>query len=129
MPDRVVNHKASGTAAAVHRADTANDLSTQSDSQQNDAGTPANANDAKRIIHPTTFIGYRITNPNMHKVNLKPPFGQVLVQTLQPVPGQVYNIMYVAVKNSTKQVFTASNGFVVRFPNKINAKVFPDSYG
>ncbi len=65
---------------------------------------------------PTAFIGYRITNPTKHRVNLHPPFGQVLVQSVQPVPGQVYNLLSVAVKNGTAQTFTAQNNFTVRVP-------------
>ncbi len=45
-----------------------------------------------------------------------PPFQQVLVQHTQPVPGQVYNVLYVAVKNGTAQTFTAADGFTVRLP-------------
>ena len=64
---------------------------------------------------PTHFLAYRITNPKT-PVNLIPPFQQVLVQHTQPVPGQVYNVLYIAVKNGTSQTFTASNGFTVRLP-------------
>ena len=64
---------------------------------------------------PTHFLAYRITNPKT-PVNLNPPFQQVLVQHTQPVPGQVYNVLYIAVKNGTSQTFTASNGFTVRLP-------------
>ena len=45
---------------------------------------------------------------------LIPPFQTVLVQTNQPVPGQVYNVLQVAVRNGTSQTFTASNNFTVR---------------
>jgi hypothetical protein len=45
-----------------------------------------------------------------------PPFGQVLVQTAQPVPGQTYNVLQIAVRNGTAQTFTASSDFEVRFP-------------
>ena len=78
-----------------------------------------------RHLVPKTFIGYRITNPTKITVNLIPPFGQVLVQSKQPVPGQVYNVMSIAVKNGTAQTFTASNNFVVRFPNRPGATKFP----
>jgi hypothetical protein len=59
------------------------------------------------------FLGYRVTQlPYI----LLPPFQQVLVQKAQPVPGKVYNILYVALKNGTNQTFTASSGFTVRIP-------------
>jgi hypothetical protein len=51
-----------------------------------------------------------------HPVGLAPPFDQVLVQARQPIPGQVYNILYIAVRNATAQTFTARNDFTVRLP-------------
>src|SRR5262249_35308365 len=47
-----------------------------------------------------------------------PPFAHVLVQTRQPVPGQVYNVLYVVVRNGTLQTFDASSGFQIRFPGQ-----------
>jgi hypothetical protein len=69
---------------------------------------------AAKSSRPAGYLAYRITNPTNGMVNLTPPFQQVLVQKAQPVPGQVYNILFVAVKNETKQTFTASDGFTVR---------------
>jgi hypothetical protein len=99
------------------------------------ATTPSSNADASRssvaVDHrrppsrPRAFLGFRITNPKVTKVNLIPPFGQVLAQTLPPVPGQVYNVLSVAVKNGTNQTFTADNGFTVRFPNRRDAPEFP----
>jgi hypothetical protein len=40
------------------------------------------------------------------------------VQGEQPVPGQVYNVGYVTVKNGTAQTFTAQNDFTVRMTNQ-----------
>ncbi len=77
---------------------------------------------------PASFYGFRITNPSKHAVKLVPPFGQTLVQPHQPVPGQVYNLFYVVVKNGTSQTFTASNNFTVRLTNGTNAaksQIFP----
>ena len=65
---------------------------------------------------PTQFLAYRITNPTYRLVHLVPPFQQVLVQKVQPVPGQVYNVLFVAVQNKTAQTFTAANDFRVRLP-------------
>jgi hypothetical protein len=55
----------------------------------------------------------RITNPTS-PVNLKPPFLQVLVQNTKPVPGRVYNVLQLSMKNGTGQTFTASSGLAVR---------------
>lgn len=62
------------------------------------------------------FLAYRITNPDPYNGKLVPPFGQVFVQTAQPVPGQTYNVLQVAVRNGTAQTFNASSAFYVRFP-------------
>lgn len=69
---------------------------------------------AARAARPAGYLAYRITNPTNGMVNLVPPFQNVLVQEAQPVAGQVYNILYVAIKNETKQTFTASDDFTVR---------------
>jgi hypothetical protein len=64
------------------------------------------------------YLVYRLTNPNMFQNHLVPPFSHVLVQKRQPVPGQVYNVLYVAVRNGTAQTFDASSGFRVQFPGQ-----------
>ena len=65
------------------------------------------------------FLVYRLTNPTPGTVNtLTPPFGHVLLQDRKPVPGQVYNILQVAVKNATNQTFDASSDFLVRLPHQ-----------
>ena len=79
----------------------------------------------KRSSLPRAFLVSRITNPKFQPVNLIPPFQHVLVQSRQPVPGQVYNVLYVAVKNGTAQTFTASNGFQVRLNNQTHAHLYP----
>jgi hypothetical protein len=73
---------------------------------------------------PTGFLAFRITNPTQ-PVDLIPPFQHVLVQARQPVPGQVYNILYVVVKNGTAQTFNASNRFTVRLTNQPRSFAFP----
>jgi hypothetical protein len=70
----------------------------------------------------TRFLAYRITNPNMFNNKLIPPFQQVYVASRQPVPGQVYNVLFISVRNGTARTFTASNGFQVRLPG---GKSFP----
>jgi hypothetical protein len=52
----------------------------------------------------------------MFNNTLRPPFAQVLVQSQQPVAGQVYNILFVVVRNGTAKTFDASSGFSVRIP-------------
>jgi hypothetical protein len=83
--------------------------------------------DLRRQPEPAGAFGYlafRVTNtPWQTPYKLVPPFQQVLVQSGQPVPGQVYNVNDVAVKNGTSQTFTASNGFTVRMTNQ------PRSFG
>jgi hypothetical protein len=80
--------------------------------------------EASLVVHPLAvkpnfgFLVYRVTNPNRFNNHLTPPFGQVLVQTPQPVPGQVYNVLYVAVRNGTAQTFDAGSGFTVTLPGQ-----------
>ncbi len=100
----------SGGAAAVHAAG---------------AHPAANSGDATRDAVPSNtagYIAYRTTQPTYRLVHLVPPFQQVLVQKIQPIPGQVYNILYVAVMNGTGQTFTAANGFQVRLPGFTGTK-------
>jgi hypothetical protein len=70
------------------------------------------------------YLAFRVTNtPFQTPYKLVPPFQQILVQGRQPVPGQVYNVLDVALKNGTSQTFTASNNFTVRMTNQ------PRSFG
>jgi hypothetical protein len=64
------------------------------------------------------YLVYRITNPNRFNNHLTPPFSHVLVQSRQPIPGQVYNVLSVAVRNGTARTFDASSGFRVMFPGQ-----------
>ena len=80
-------------------------------------------NAAKR--KPESFLGFRVTNPsNKILYVLNPPFQHVLVQTNQPVAGQTYNLLQIAVRNGTSQTFTANTGFTVRL-NTVKNHVFP----
>jgi hypothetical protein len=82
------------------------------------------AHRTKRSL-PMAFLGFRVTNPSSKiRYKLVPPFQQVLVQSTQPVPGQVYNVLQIAVRNGTGQTFTADNGFTVRLTTNGN-QVFP----
>ncbi len=47
-------------------------------------------------------------------VDLVPPFPQVLVQARRPVPGRVYNVLSVAVRNHTRRTFTAADHLSVK---------------
>ncbi len=79
------------------------------------ANTPADPSTARQ----PGFLLFRVTNtPHQTPYDLIPPFQQVLVQARQPVPGHVYNVTDVAVKNGTAQTFTASNEFTVRMTNQ-----------
>lgn len=95
----------------------------QADARAAAAG-PAAIDNAQAAARPLAkqFLVYRITNPTYRLVHLKPPFQQVLVQKIQPVPGRVYNILFVAVQNNTAQTFTAANGFKVRLPGFTGSK-------
>ncbi len=106
---RVAHLEADSKASAVDSADTST------------AGGAAIDTTRK----PTRFLAFRITVPSVHPVNLIPPFQQLLVQSRQPVPGQVYNVLQIAVMNGTNQTFTASNGFTVRMTNQSKAHAYP----
>ena len=95
------------------------------------AGQSAAVNTVGKRSHlPTQFLAYRLTNPTYRLVHLVPPFQQVLVQKIKPVPGQVYNVLFVAVQNNTAQTFTAANDFRVRLPgftgtHRVRGNAFP----
>jgi hypothetical protein len=83
------------------------------------------AGDATPQLAPSTQTGYlvyRITNPSGRPVNFLPPFQHVLVQRIQPIPGHVYNVLFVAVRNGTAQTFTAKDDFTVRLPGFTGTK-------
>jgi hypothetical protein len=84
--------------------------------------TAAAGGDDRRWPAPPGAYGYlafRVTNtPFQTPYELIPPFQQVLVQGRKPVPGQVYNVTDVTVKNGTAQTFTAANAFTARMTNQ-----------
>ena len=86
----------------------------------------ASANQGRELGETAAWLfGFRVTNPFVNvPYTLVPPFKQVLVQKNQPVPGQVYNVLQITVKNGTSQTFTAGNGFTVRL-NTDKKDVFP----
>jgi hypothetical protein len=71
---------------------------------------------------PRSFLAFRVTQK---PYVLIPPFQQVLVQSLQPVPGQVYNVNSISLKNTTAQTFDATSGFTVRLNNQPKSFAFP----
>jgi len=80
----------------------------------------------KRTTEPARFLAFRLTiTAYPLTVHLVPPFQQVLVQSRRPVPGHVYNVLYVAVRNGTKQTFTARNKFTVRLTSQTKAHADP----
>ncbi len=118
--------KRHSAVVARHTAATPASATAASESLTTDTPGPATAVHRPRRQLPLTFFGYRITNPTMLKpIRLIPPFGQVLVQTVQPKPGQTYNVLDVVVQNGSGQTFTAKNNFTVRFPNRPGAPLFP----
>jgi hypothetical protein len=69
---------------------------------------------------------FRITNTSFPlTVNLAPPFQQVLVQSANPVPGAVYNVLSVAVRNGTARTFDASSGFSAKVTGQSQSQSVP----
>ena len=111
--------------SALHPADTLRAHKVAGDIATSHAGTQVHVD--RRQTAPAAapgFLAFRVTNtPFQTPYKLTPPFQQVLVQGRKPVPGQVYNVADVTVKNGTSQTFTASNDFTVRLTNQ------PRSFG
>ena len=95
------------------------------------AGTVSNNGSSLASIvagHRSPVMGVtmdRITNPSSANKVLTPPFAQVLVQGKQPVPGQVYNVLFISVYNGTGGTFTASDNLQVRLSNQTPAHGYP----
>ncbi len=77
------------------------------------SGGPAPAPRQGRPSPGVGYLGFRVTQKTYP---MTPPFHHVYVQKIKPVPGQVYNLLYVALRNGTAQTFTAQDGFTVRMP-------------
>jgi hypothetical protein len=108
----------SAGAAAVHAA------------EAHPAAKPGIATPDAVTTNIAGYMTYRITAPTYRLVHLVPPFQQVLVQKAQPVPGRVYNVLFVVVQNNTAQTFTAANNFQVRLPgftgsHRVAGSAFP----
>ncbi len=125
LTTHVVATKDGSRAVALHAADT---------SGAHEAARVIATSHASPLVHdggrrpaPVGAFGYlafRVTKtPFQTPYALIPPFQQVLVQSKQPVPGQVYNVTDVTVKNGTSVTFNASSGLTVRMTNQ------PRSFG
>lgn len=79
----------------------------------------------QRVPFITGITMDRITNPMHHNQVLIPPFQHVLVQSHKPVPGQVYNLLFLSVWNGTGRTFDASSGLAVRISNQTPAHAYP----
>jgi hypothetical protein len=83
---------------------------------------PAPGTPRRRGTAGIGFLAFRVTQK---PYPMHPPFQQVLVQKAQPVPGKVYNVLYIAVRNQTFQTFTASSGLTVRIPGFTGTRRVP----
>jgi|GEM_PF-1103725 len=130
-----VNLRAASHAAAPQADDTQRPLESAANAARNQAGPTgggATALAARAPLaprHPQQppfgITMDRITNPTPFNAILTPPFQHVRVQTNAPVPGQVYNVLFLSVWNGTRQTFTANNGLTVRLSNQTAAHAYP----
>jgi hypothetical protein len=67
----------------------------------------------------------RITNPSPFNAVLKPPFAHVAVQSRPPVPGKVYNLLFISVYNGAGRTFNASDNLRVRISDQTQAHAYP----
>jgi hypothetical protein len=68
------------------------------------------------------YLAFRVTQ---RPYKMVPPFQHVLVQSNPPVPGQVYTLNFIALKNGTAKTFDASSGFTVRLNNQTRGHAYP----
>jgi hypothetical protein len=125
LATHLANPKHGSRALALHSADTTVAREAARDIPTSHAGPLVR--EGHRRPAPVGSFGYlafRVTNtPFQTPYELIPPFQQVLVQGRQPVPGQVYNVTDVTVKNGTSVTFNANSGLTVRMTNQ------PRSFG
>jgi hypothetical protein len=108
--------------SAAHAARIADGSGTPASRSADSSGSQAITGTRPRGTAGIGYLAYRITNPQIHPIDLAPPFLHVLVQKAQPVPGKTYNVLYVVVRNQTAQTFTASSGLEVRVPGFTGTK-------
>jgi hypothetical protein len=90
-----------------------------------DEGSTIERTPAQRGSRVTGVTLDRITNPTPFNAVFKPPFAHVLVQSRQPVPGQVYNVLFISVYNATGRTFNASDNLTVRITDQTPAHAVP----
>jgi hypothetical protein len=71
------------------------------------------------------FTMDRITQPTPQNRVLLPPIKHVLVQGRPPVPGQVYNLLFLTVWNGTKRTFTAADNLFVKISDQGPGHAYP----
>mgnify|MGYP000872395722 CR=1 FL=1 len=76
-----------------------------------------------RAVPPLALV--RITNPTPFNARLVPPFRQIKVQDREPIPGQVYNVVFATVRNSTNRKYTSDDGFFVRVTGQTKEHKYP----
>ena len=81
---------------------------------------------APELARRLSLVLSRITNPTPTNAQLIPPFQQVRVQTVTPVIGGTYNVLFVSVRNSTTPTFDASNNFQVKLSGGKTRGARPD---
>ena len=124
LTTHAVNTKDGSRALALHSADTSGAHEAANDIATSHAGPRAQRS-------PPSCAGGSLWVPRVprHQHAVADPlqagssFPAGSGPGTQPVPGQVYNVSDVTVKNGTSQTFTASNGFTVRMTNQ------PRSFG
>jgi hypothetical protein len=115
LTTHVANLKEGARAFDRHSAAKTDDVAAVSKSASHHSGLPVRADRARQPSRDNSFLAFRVTNtPYQLPYKLVPPFQQVLVQSAQPVPGTVYNVLYIAVKNGTSRTFDASSDFAIR---------------
>jgi hypothetical protein len=92
---------------------------------QGAAADPVAVDQTPSSSQSPTFLVSRITNPTPINHVLTPPFAQVAVQSIPPIPGQTYNVYAVSMRNSTRLTFDANSGFNVKFSGQTKEHSYP----
>jgi hypothetical protein len=123
LATHAMNPSHGSRALHQHTADTSGALGATSDIAKNHADPQARNHFRNPQAGAYGYLGFRVTQ---RPYKLIPPFQQVLVQRIPPVPGQVYNVLSIALKNGTSQTFNSSSGFTVRIPGYAGKYPGPD---
>ncbi|APW63692.1 hypothetical protein [Paludisphaera borealis] len=95
------------------------------DQTQAAAADPTTADPNQTSSQSPRFLVSRITNPTPINHVLTPPFAQVAVQNIPPIPGQTYNVYAVSMRNSTRLTFDVDSGFNVKFSGQTKEHSYP----